>query len=495
MSSNSLSEKTLGAGSWVIANRLITRVIDFFTLMVLARILEPADFGLVAIAMTFIMIIEAILDLPLAQILVREAEMTDSMFNTAFTLSILRGLIIALVVISLGFPIVIFYEDERLFSLMLFVALAPVFRGMVNPRLAIYMRKLDFRQDFIVNVSGKVIALLASVTTAIMTQSYWAIAVATVASPVTMMLVSYLFNPKWMRLSLSEWSLFKDTVSWFTLSRIISAINWQLDRILLGRYINVSSFGGYSIATNLAALPVQVFLQPLAQPIMSGFVPIKDDDQALKKAYCKANNAVFFITAPFFLTMAVLAEPGIKLVFGDKWSDAAPVLRWLAVCGFFPIVTALFEPLLLMLNKTKFIVYAMSMELCARIPLMFFGVIYYGIMGAIIANALSRTVLLMASIVIVKNMIGVSMIKQLTSFWRPLLSLMPMLIFLLFFENTFEDKNVDLYFVLNFTGLVISAFVIYTTSNYLFWLLSGKPDSIEKMLVNKFEILLSKWKG
>lgn len=88
---SNVSQRTATASIWTISGKFLARLLDFVSLLVLARLLSPADFGLVAIATSVLVIVEAILDLPLTQALVRQPSPSDSMFATAFTLSVLRG--------------------------------------------------------------------------------------------------------------------------------------------------------------------------------------------------------------------------------------------------------------------------------------------------------------------------------------------------------------------------------------------------------------------
>ncbi len=119
------SQRTTTASIWTIGGKLLARLLDFVSLLVLARVLKPEDFGLVAIATSVLVVVEAVLDLPLTQALIRQPSLTDKMLDTAFTLSVLRGAAISLTMFVLAWPMAFFYDDPRLILLVAALSVAP----------------------------------------------------------------------------------------------------------------------------------------------------------------------------------------------------------------------------------------------------------------------------------------------------------------------------------------------------------------------------------
>ena len=120
-----LSTKTILGAGWAVSSRLGGRVIDFVTVLVLARTLTPADFGLTALAMTLIAVVDTVLEIPLLQALTRLKFIEKSHLNTAFTLGVLRGLLVSLVVLAAAWPFSIIFHDTRLTALVAALAIGP----------------------------------------------------------------------------------------------------------------------------------------------------------------------------------------------------------------------------------------------------------------------------------------------------------------------------------------------------------------------------------
>jgi PST family polysaccharide transporter len=123
----------------LVVSRLVSRLFDFGALLVLARLLTPQDFGLVAIAMSLMQVVEAVFELPVAQVVVRAHNPEPAMLDTAFTLSLLRGLVLAVVLGALSWPAAVF-RQPALVPLICVLSLSPFMRGMMSPGLAYYPR-------------------------------------------------------------------------------------------------------------------------------------------------------------------------------------------------------------------------------------------------------------------------------------------------------------------------------------------------------------------
>jgi O-antigen/teichoic acid export membrane protein len=127
-----LSTKTILGASWLVSARLGGRAIDVVTVLVLARTLTPADFGLTALAMTLIAVADTVLEIPLMQALIRMKFVEKSHLDTAFTLGILRGLLLSFVVLAAAWPFSIIFNDSRLTALVAVLAIGPISRSLYS---------------------------------------------------------------------------------------------------------------------------------------------------------------------------------------------------------------------------------------------------------------------------------------------------------------------------------------------------------------------------
>ena len=374
----SLSRQATSAGIWAIGGKLAAKAIDLCTLVLLTRFLMPSDIGLVAMAMAAILIIEAVLDVPIAAAMLRIKNPTEAMFNTAFTLGVLRGAVIGLLLGTLAWPVAQFYGHPQLTALVWILSLGPILRGMTNPRMIVFTQQFDLRRDFVIDVSAKCCAFVAASTVAVVYQNYWAVVAATIATPLVSLILSFAFVPLRPKITLTEWRHFSSIVGWNTLGQLVAALNWQLDRIMLPRFVPLATFGQFAVATDMSAIPHQAIAQPLVKPLIAAFAKF-DDPRDLAPVYCHVVGGYMLLMGPIFLVMGVLAQPLISLVFGSQWTAAAPILAWLAWINILSIPMVPLLPLALRMNQMHYMTLRMTAELAVRIPLTLLCIGLYGV--------------------------------------------------------------------------------------------------------------------
>jgi O-antigen/teichoic acid export membrane protein len=477
-------EAVAKAGTWVVAGKVTARGIDFCSLLILAHLLSPADFGLVALAMTAILIIEVVLELPLAQAMIRIPAPTEPMFATAFTLGVMRGTLLACSMGLLAWPLSLFYQEPRLVALIWVLALAPVLRGLVSPRMVVFMKRFDFRREFALDVIGKSSAFIVAIGVALGTGSYWAIAAGAVTTPLVTVVLSYVFAPLRPRLTLSQWFHFSDMVSWNTASQLISALNWQMDKLLLGRLMDLTSFGRYAVADNLSGIPQQALVQPLARPLMAAFATITSPT-AYATAYCKAMNAMFSTSAPILVCLAMLSDPFVRIVLGEKWIEAAPMLQWLALSYLLSVPTEALPPLAMAMNRTRIVAVRMIAEFVVKLPALIIGLTFFGLTGALIARCVATAAVLVSVALLVNHLTGVSIKQQCQALWRPVVACAAMAIFLFFVSPFVETHQSAWLLALATAAAGGAALAIYGGVLLILWTASARPAGVETIVVKR----------
>lgn len=471
--------RTAAGATILIASRLITRCIDLGTLIILGRLLSPADFGLVAIAMSVIMIVEAIMELPVGIALVTFSIRTKLHYDTAFTLQLLRGGALAAILLILAWPLSQIYSDHRLIWLICALGIAPAARGLGSPRIVEYAINFNFLPNFIIEVVGKLVALTLSVGFAWSTRSYWSIAIGTIAAPVTMLVVSYCYAPYLPAVSLKEWRDFSGYLRWTTAAQALTALAWQMDQLLLGRFVSRLDLGRFSMAANLSVLPTQIFVVQVVNPLVVAFSSVREDISRLKAAYQKSATVILAIGFPVMVGMSLTAEPIIRLVLGMKWLAAAPMLSWLSLSMIPSLFVSPLAPLAMTLNRTSIFFRLISIELAIKFPLMLIGVLYYGIPGIIAVRLATALVMAGFAMQAVRELIGLPMRDQLFGPWRSTTSAVIMALVIAPLGGAFADVTGFSQSILGLAVVVGVGAIVYAGSMFLLWRLAGCPDGLE----------------
>ena len=442
-------------------------------------------------AMTLIFIVEAIFDVPLAAALSRVPEPTPRMYSTAFTLSALRGVAIGLVLGAASWPMAYFYNEPRLIPLVVSLAFAPILRGLVSARLVHFARRMDFRRQAILDLTSKVIASTVAVTFAALTRSYWSIALGTILTPTILAVGSYILAPMRPRLTLKDWPLFADMIGWTILSQMLQAVNWQIGRFILPRFVDTISFGRYAMANDLSAIPTQVVIAPLSFPLNMAFIASNERGD-LKNTYLKATGAVAIVMLPIYSFMCLASKPLIDLLLGSKWEGAATVLSGVALACIIQTAASPMPMLAIALNHSRLITLRTLAQCLVLVPLMLAGVWLFSVPGAIFAICVEAFIIMVMSMLTVRRLVAASLTEQIAVLAGPVsVSLVSgMILHYATLFISFDGNPVMLAFQTAVVGLLYLA--TYVGGIYLASLWMKSTASAEQMVISMGLNILSK---
>ena len=419
------------------------------------------------------------MELPVGMALVTFPTRTKLHYDTAFTIQLMRGIALALVLLILAWPLSQIYSDHRLIGLISALGIAPASRGLGSPRIVDYSVNFNFWPNFIMEVSGKLVALALSVSLAWSTRSYWSLALGTIAAPITMLVVSYCYAPYLPALSLKRWSDFSVFLRWTTASQTLAALAWQMDQLMLGRFVSRFELGRFSMAANLSVLPTQIFVVQVINPLVVAFSSVREDASRLKAAYHKSAISIVAIGLPIMVGMSMCAEPMIRLILGEKWLAAAPILSWLSLSMVPSLFVSPLGPLAITLNKTGILFRLVAIELVIKLPLMLVAVLYYGIPGVIAVRLATAVVVAGFAMLAARKLIGLSMRDQLLGPWRPMMSVVIMALVIVPLEASVANVAEVSQLIPGLAIVVGVGAIAYASSMFLLWRLAGCPDGLE----------------
>ncbi len=479
----------LGRGAfWLAASRLIVNVIGLLSTIVLARLLTPSDFGLVAIATSAVAVITSLTNISLSMALISLRDITTEHIDAAWTLNLIRSFVLALLCLACAFPMAAFYGDDRLIPI--FVALSGVVfcNGLSSPKLAILNKQLIFWPDFIQNVSAKFLATASAVAVGLWLRSYWAIIISAAVLQIVPVVLSYYFAPYRPKLSLSRSRDLLSFSIWLTLSEAINTLNWRSDNLFVGAYLGTKPLGFYTVGSDIAAIATRVTTVPLFQALMPAFSLIQSDIPKLAGAYRKIQALTFAFGFPFGIGFALVADLLVPLVLGSQWMPTVPVIQIVSVLFAIQTVTAANQPLALALGRTKVIFWRDVVGLAVRMPLTVGGLWANGMTGLLIGRLCAGIIHSAISISVTRDLIGVSLREQFSGVWRAALSTLIMALAVGAAKSRLEQSQDHLVLGIQLVSLTLLGVSIYIISLFAIWHLHGRKNGVERML---FDLLFS----
>lgn len=466
---------------WIAATRALINLIGFFSTLLLARLLLPEDFGLVAIANTVILIVTSVTEISLASALVQHRDPTEDHYHTAFTLGALRAALVAAIIAALAWPIAALYGDDRLIGLILALAAASALGGFNNPKLVQLTRALVFRQEFVLGISSKLLGFIGAAVVAIVWHSYWALVVGSLVSQLSNLIVSYTLVRYRPRFSLGKARELLSFSVWLTLSQVVSTLNYRFDTLFLGMFVGKASLGHYSFGDNLANLVTREATSPVANTLFPAFARITDDIGRMRAAYFKAQGVLFAIALPVGVGFAMIAEPLVLLALGEKWRGAIFVVQVVAASAGVGAISAAYMPLALALGKTQSIFNRDFFSFVTRIPIVTLGLWMGGLTGFVLARIVTGLIGNYLNMTLIRSLIGVGLRAQITANVRPMFAVLVMVMILFVCQLGMGDLQTSTT-ATQLLGLAIQIALGgtgYALAMWILWVMGGRPGGVE----------------
>jgi PST family polysaccharide transporter len=479
--------------AWISAAGLLTNALGFVTTLVLARLLLPADFGLVALATTLFAVISSITDFSVNSALIHHSDPSDDHFSTAFTISALRGALIGGLLIAASKFTAGAYHDARLVNIMWAYGGSAFLAGLANPRVVMMAKSLIFWQEFLFQVGGKLAGLVVSVTIAVLYHSYWALVWGAIATQALSVALSYLLMPFWPRLTLAHGRTLFSFSIWLSFGQVLNSINWNIDQFVVGTFIGKAPLGFYTIGNNLAVLPTREVTRPITTTLFPAFSQLKDDKPRLAAAYQSAQALVSAIALPAGVGLSLIARPLIVLTMGAKWLPSVFMIQVLASVFAVQTLGTLSQPLAMGAGETQLLFKRDLQSFAMRVPIIVAGVLLDGLAGIIWARLLTGSFSIIFHMMVVRKITGLSLMRQLSANLRSLISVAAMAVVVAgvaHFSLALEYSAIGR--VAELVILVAAGLAAYVGCHLLCWLSAGRPEGPETTVLRAAGQLLSR---
>lgn len=318
----------------------VKTVVSLASLMVLGRLLEPDDYGLLGMVAPLLIFLTLFKTMGLTETTIQRDDLTQEQVSTTFWIIIGIGGCLT-ILMAAGAPLVAwFFGDERLLNITIVLSLSILLSTASEQHLALLKRNLLFKQISAVNIVVTVVAAATAVGLAFGGFGYWALVARGIVGGVLATLLFWAivdWKPSltWSTERLKEDLAFGGNLS---ASNLLYFINRQLDDILVGRFGGAKELGYYNRAYQLLMLPMTQLTGPLATVMLPMLSRLRDDPERYKRTYLIVVDKMLLATVPAGVLLAVYSDWAIVLVLGTKWVFASDMLR-----AFTPVL--LLQPL------------------------------------------------------------------------------------------------------------------------------------------------------
>jgi lipopolysaccharide exporter len=389
-SDGSLHHKAFRSGVWVGISSIGTAGLTFARGIVLARLLTPEIFGLMALCLMATRLIEIMTETGFGAALIHRQERFEDARDTAFTLRILRGVALAILSFAIAPFVANFYGQPALGPIIGMVGLSFVLTGLQNINTVALQKELDFKRLTYMDLTGAFLSFVVSVTLSFWLRSVWALAYAQVATAAIHLILSFVMVPGCLRVRL-DLTIARELYRYgrfITGLGIVVFISRELDNAVIGKLLGPELLGYYVAAYSLANLPSTYVSKIVAKVLFPMFSKLQDDLASLRVEYERGIRLVTAFVVPVSITMGVLAPEIVHGFYGPRWAAVTAPLQVLVVFGCFRALWMLNGYLYNAIGKPHIDFYTNLLRLVLMTALLFPLTFRHGIVGASLAVTL-----------------------------------------------------------------------------------------------------------
>lgn len=312
--------------------------------VVLARLLTPQDFGLIAMVTAVTGFVTKFKSMGLSMATVQKAEINHGQISTLFWINVVLSLGVMMVIAALAPAIAWFYNEPRLTWITLALAGAFIFGGLTVQHQALLRRNMRFGSLALIQIISMAAGIATAIVSAFHRAGYWSLVLMQLATAITGAIAVWVvcgWRPGLpvRRSGVREMLAFGGYLSGFSFMNYFAR---NADNLLIGKFCGSGPLGLYSKAYGLLMLPLRQIKGPISAVAIPALSRLQDDPERYRRYYYRAMNTIAFITMPLVVMLAAMSHEVVTIVLGKQWTDSAIIFKVLAFAAVFqPIWSAL----------------------------------------------------------------------------------------------------------------------------------------------------------
>jgi lipopolysaccharide exporter len=488
-----INKQMANGAIWMLLFKILDKTVGALSTFILVRLLLPEDFGLIAMSMAFLGMLSILVGFSFDTALIQNQNTTREHYDTVWTFHIMFGFFLGTLLAILAYPMSVFYQEPRIENLLYIIALSCPIEWSANIGTVAFRKDLDFRKEFLFNAIKRLTVFFFTVSLAYHLKSYWALAFGIIIGKTIGTLISYVAHPYRPKFCLSARHDLMNFSKWTFLNSMVGFIKTKSSDFIIGKLIGTQSLGIFTVANEIAGLVSSEVIAPINRVALSGYSKLNNQVEELRDTFLKIQSIITICATPAAIGVVAVADLFVNCLLGDKWFDTIPIIKIMAYQGIGEAFVSNSNVVCLALGKPKILTITISIFSVVLLISLMLLITDYGLIGAayatLIATFITAPIILLTSLSLLK----VSLISYLLWVWRPIASSFGMYHIVLFTKEFLPQY----FFINNLTNLLIS--ILMGIASYIIillflWILSRKPNTGEKVILNLISSKLRKAK-
>jgi O-antigen/teichoic acid export membrane protein len=483
----SLSKPTsiLRGTLFTVVMRWTDRLIGVISTLILARLLVPEDFGIIAMASIFIGLVGVFLDVGVHVALIQNKNPLQSHYNAAWTIRLGQVLLSASFVFFSAPFAADYYGDARVVPVMQWMALGLFIAGFENIGTINFQKEMRFGLDFQFMFFKRIASFIITITAAFIIENYWALVIGTLVGRIVGVILSYWLHPMRPRLSLEKFGEIFGISQWMLVSSIGGYLDNNLHKFIVGRQADSSTMGAYTLGDEISGLPTSELLAPLNRVLFPAMVQVKHDRTELKRLFLLLQSVQTTIAIPVSIGLALIASDVVAVLLGEKWFVVVPFLQILAIVHSINAITTSCGYILLTLGWVRYSATIAWLQVVCFIVIAFLLLPESNAVEIAVARVISVLVgLSVVFTLLLRVMKNIKLWEIIRSISRPVIATIVMALSIFWIKTVIVLSP----FFSLVTEIIVGAFV-YVFALGSIWLLFGRPAGAESYFTDKLIVL------
>ena len=327
-----LKERTIRGGLAKVVAQGVNFCLRVGSLMILARLLNPKDFGLVGMVTAFVGILNLFRDFGLSAVTIQRVKVSEEEASTLFWLNMLVGAVLALIAAVMAPFVARFYHEPVLLWVTVIFATSFLFNAAGVQHQALLQREMRFTTLAIIDIFSIIASSAIGIAMALKGFAYWSLVVSATIGPIFTTAAAWIAY-RWVPGTIHKGTGIGSIVRFggtITLNTLVVYVAYNLEKVLLGRYWGASVIGIYGRAYQLVSIPTDNLNSAVGGVVFSALSRLQEDTRRFKSYFLKGYSLVLALTIPITFICCLFAGDLISVVLGPKWKEAVPIFRLLA---------------------------------------------------------------------------------------------------------------------------------------------------------------------
>ena len=469
--------------AWMMGFKLLDKSVGLVSTLVLARVLTPADFGLVAMATAVVALVGLMGAFGFETALIQRQDSDRSHYDTAWTFNVIFGIGVAVMLLVLAVPAASFYREPRLELMLPALALGAVIGSFGNIGTVAFRKELDFRKEFKFLLAKRLASFAVTVTLALTFRSFWALIAGIVTGTLMAVFISYVLHPYRPRFSLAARGDLMHFSKWLFISNIIQFLHSRSTDFILGRTVGSHGLGIYNIANEIAAMPSTELIAPLNRAVYPAYARLASTRDKLVERFLEVFGIISLVAFPIAVGLYCVSGLVVSVLLGPQWKDTVPIMQIAGLSGLLAALQSNMYLVVLAMGQPKANTLLAGILLILSLPVMIYASLHYGAVGAAYGHMAAASLSFVGIVFVFSRVTGMSKRRLLIVMWRPILASGAMAIVLHETIKMLDATSPNAAAIAKLMLLVPVGALGYIASAIALWLLASRPTGAEQMVL------------